>query len=441
MPKAPLSIGFDLPFNEAIAAMEARGVVLPEKYYGELQGIHRQLNFSIAGVASLDQLQGVLDSLSAKLADGQSFKQWQDSVSVQDLGLPKHRMDNIYRTNIQNAYNRGHWEQFKENEKFAPYLMYDSINDSRTRPSHRAMDGIIRLVSDPFWDTHYPANGYRCRCSVVSLSEKQAQARSKGGNGLNKSIDVEKMKPDKGWDYNCGEDITTGIDKAVADRKANPDIEPKLKALIDDKAMLKPDSKPVSDAFKTPKSGFAKHPSELILSIIDSIHSDGVLPEIPIKSTASRSFYGAYTHTISSKDAVKIDISSHGDHPELTLAHEIGHFIDHQAFGEKGFSSLKDDMFAEWRDAVSKSNATKEIKDIGGKMSSYYLSTHEQWARSYAQYIATKSGNEKLLHQLDSIRNGANVSPIRKSSQWQDNDFEKISKSIDNLFSKVGWIL
>jgi SPP1 gp7 family putative phage head morphogenesis protein len=244
MPDSPASIGFNVPFEEAIAAMDARGIALPAQYYGEFQGIQRQLNFSIAGVASLDQLQAVLDSLTAKLAEGQSFKEWQDSAAVQDLGLPKHRLDNIFRTNIQNAYNRGHWEQFKENEKFAPYLMYDAINDSRTRPSHAALDGIIRRVDDPFWDTHYPANGYRCRCSVVSLSEKQAQARSKGDNGLNKKIEPEKMKPDKGWDYNCGSDITAGINKAIADRMAKAaakTVEPKLAKSLKKKIVVPKD--------------------------------------------------------------------------------------------------------------------------------------------------------------------------------------------------------
>ncbi len=244
MPDSPASVGFNVPFEEAIAAMEARGIALPAQYYGEFQGIQRQLNFSIAGVASLDQLQAVLDSLTAKLADGQSFKQWQDSVAVQDLGLPKHRLDNIYRTNIQNAYNRGHWEQFKENEKYQPYLMYDAINDSRTRPSHRALDGIIRRIDDPFWNTHYPANGYRCRCSVVSLSEKQAQARSNGDNGLNKKIDTSVIKPDKGWDYNCGSDITAGINKAVADKMAKAaakTVEPKLAKTLKKKIVVPKD--------------------------------------------------------------------------------------------------------------------------------------------------------------------------------------------------------
>ena len=100
MPDTTLSVGFNVPFDEAIKAMDAREIVLPAKYYGELQGIQRQLAFSIAGVASLDQLQAVLNSLFAKLADGQSFEQWQDGVAVQDLGLPKHRLDNIYRTNV-----------------------------------------------------------------------------------------------------------------------------------------------------------------------------------------------------------------------------------------------------------------------------------------------------------------------------------------------------
>ncbi len=174
---------------------------MPDKYYGELQGLHRQLNFSIAGKASLDQLQAVLNSLEEAMNKGKTFREWQKDVRVQDLGLPKHRLDNIFRTNIQAAYNRGHWEKFVEHQKTRPYLMYDAINDSRVRPSHLAMDGIIRPVGDIFWDAHYPPNGFRCRCRCISLSEKQAQERSKNGTGLNKQV-TSAMNPDKGWDYN-----------------------------------------------------------------------------------------------------------------------------------------------------------------------------------------------------------------------------------------------
>jgi SPP1 gp7 family putative phage head morphogenesis protein len=365
----------------------------------EIFGIdHRQLNFSIAGVASLDQLQGVLDSLTAKLADGQSFKQWQDSVAVQDLGLPKHRLDNIFRTNIQNAYNRGHWEQFKENEKFAPYLMYDAINDSRTRPSHRALNGIIRLVSDPFWDTHYPANGYRCRCSVVALSEKQAQARSKGGNGLNKSIDVEKMKPDKGWDYNCGEDITTGIDKAVVDRKANPNIDPKLKALIDDKTSVPRMSldgvnfgqslnqKDYEDALSK------MHPS--LVRLANKIES----PKSIIHLVDEQPHYISGT------------ISSNSDKGGHTLRHEYGHHID-----EVLDISLNDELFhkafvddMKKLDLLDAAKREKFLIDVDSKFIEYDTITSKK-GRVF-KYMKddsdTSNGSRQLFDIFDALSSG-----------------------------------
>lgn len=234
MPNKPLAIGFNVPFKEAIDFTKKRGVVLPEKYYGEMQGIHRTLNYSIAGVASLDQLQAVLDSLEQALSVGKTFNEWQKDVRVQDLGLPKHRLDNIYRTNIQTAYNRGRWEQQVENKKSQPYLMYDAINDSRVRPSHLAMDGIIRPVGDSFWNSHYPPNGYRCRCRCIALSQSQAEARSKNGKGLNQKV-TDEMKPDKGWDYQVGEDLAAGINQAVEQRNANERIARQLKSALNEK--------------------------------------------------------------------------------------------------------------------------------------------------------------------------------------------------------------
>ena len=198
MPDSPLRIGFNVPFSEAIKAAQQKRVVLPEVYYGELQGLARQQAFSIAGLASLDQLTTVRDSLAAKLQNGQTFRQWQkDILESETLDLPKHRLDNIFRTNIQSNYNRGRWERFTEGKAMRPYLMYDAINDSRVRPTHLAMDGIIRPVDDPFWKTHAPLNGYRCRCRLISLSEGQARARSGNDTGLNKGVDTGKMEPDK----------------------------------------------------------------------------------------------------------------------------------------------------------------------------------------------------------------------------------------------------
>lgn len=75
---------------------------------------------------------------------------------------------------------------------------------------------------------------HNCRCRTISLSKSQAEIRSKNGAGLNKSITPE-MKPDKGWDYNVGEDLTAGINQAVEQRNANERIARQLKAALNEK--------------------------------------------------------------------------------------------------------------------------------------------------------------------------------------------------------------
>lgn len=228
MPADPLSIGFDVPFDEAIAAALARGVVLPSVYYQQLQGLARQLAFSIAGITSIAQLQAVLDALSAAMQTGQSFTEWLDEAAVMNLNLPQHRLDNIWRTNLQGNYMRGKWEQFIDNRENRPYLQYDAVNDHRVRPSHLAMDGVIRRWDDPFWKTHSPQNGFNCRCNLFSITDSQARARTgtdkEGrGTGLNKepaNPDGSPAQPDKGWDYHPYEDQVGVLRKVLFDMKA-----------------------------------------------------------------------------------------------------------------------------------------------------------------------------------------------------------------------------
>jgi len=219
MPNSPLRIGFGVPFYEAIRAAQQRGVVLPEAYYGQLQGLARQHAFSIAGLASLDQLEQVRNSLSAGLQRGISFNKLKKEILENGiLDLPAHRLDNIFRTNVQSNYNRGRWEKIQRNKQRRPYLMYDAINDSRVRPAHLALDGVIKPADDSFWNAHAPLNGYRCRCRLISLTEKQALARSGQDKGLNKPIKLSEIEPDNGWGYNPGEDLTKGIDTAIKQR-------------------------------------------------------------------------------------------------------------------------------------------------------------------------------------------------------------------------------
>lgn len=194
----PISLAFNLPFDEAIAAIKAKGVVLPREYRDLLKDEKRQQAFTVSGLASLDQVQSIKDQLTAHLQDGGTLGSFQKWAKDQDFDLPRHRLETIYRNGVQTAYNAGHWRAFEDGKDERGYLMYDAVNDGRTRPTHRALDNTIRPVGDPFWATHSPPLGHRCRCRLTSLSQDQAIARSRNGTGLNKTV-TDDMKADPGW--------------------------------------------------------------------------------------------------------------------------------------------------------------------------------------------------------------------------------------------------
>ena len=54
-----------------------------------------------------------------------------------------------------------------------PYLMYDAVNDSRTRrPQHLEWDGLILPIDHPFWQTHGSPNELRALTGLSGHSEK-----------------------------------------------------------------------------------------------------------------------------------------------------------------------------------------------------------------------------------------------------------------------------
>lgn len=185
-------------YRDALKYARDREVKLPGEYYDALPEEARQWAFSVAGISRTDQLQSVLDDVNEAVAEGVSFRKWkQRALSDPNFGgLPDYRLENIFRTNVQSAYNQGRGQQFLANRRRRPYLMYDAIGDVRTRPAHAAMDGHIAQVGAPIWATWTPPVGYQCRCRHISLSERQARAR-----GLESQGPAPNAEADRGWDY------------------------------------------------------------------------------------------------------------------------------------------------------------------------------------------------------------------------------------------------
>ena len=208
----PFAISFKLPFAEAIAQAAGRGATLPDDYYGRLPAEARSQAFTVSGIASLEQIQSILDSLAGALRGGQTFREWQEAAN-DDLGtLSAGRRELIFRNAAQTGYNIGRTVQQRENKGRRPYYLWDAINDTRTRPEHAAMDGYIAPIDDPIWDRWSPPAGFGCRCTRISLTEAQAKAR---GLGRQARPDAE---PDAGWGYEKADHQGAALERVASAR-------------------------------------------------------------------------------------------------------------------------------------------------------------------------------------------------------------------------------
>jgi len=85
------------------------------------------------------------------------------------LGSPQ-RLRTIYRTNKFSAYQCGRLQRHRARSASRPFWQYVAVMDSRTRPSHAALNGVVYAADDPIWQSIYPPNGFNCRCRVRTLS-------------------------------------------------------------------------------------------------------------------------------------------------------------------------------------------------------------------------------------------------------------------------------
>ena len=157
----PFSVSFNVHWQAAIDQAQSRGVLLPEAYYALPDALKGQAQ-TISGMTRLDQIQAVIDKVNDHIATGGTLASFQKQAAAQHFGLNKNHLDLVFRNATQNAYQAGHWRNFEANKTSRGYLMYSAINDSRTRPAHRALSGMIRPVDDAFWATHSPPCGHRC---------------------------------------------------------------------------------------------------------------------------------------------------------------------------------------------------------------------------------------------------------------------------------------
>lgn len=157
-------------------AKRLRDRTVTGKFFNELPKQVRTIASHATLLSRISIIKLLVADLDRELKAGGDINSWKQSITRDSLNsFVKARIETTYRTNVQTVYNHGFFERAQELKDDFPYMMYDAVDDSRTRPEHAALDGIIRRVDDAFWSTNFPPNGFNCRCGVVSLTEKQAR--------------------------------------------------------------------------------------------------------------------------------------------------------------------------------------------------------------------------------------------------------------------------
>ncbi|RZG71899.1 phage head morphogenesis protein [Acinetobacter wuhouensis] len=202
-------------FLEALRFAHERKIVLPDEFYS-MDLKTRQLATTVGFLSSIEQVETVIKAVNKSIADGSTYNDFKKLVAENEIVLSDRYLKNVFRTNIQTAYGHGRWQQHQRNKDKRPYLMYSAIDDSRVRPSHLALNRIIRHIDDPFWLLYYPPWGFMCRCTVIALTEAQAKKY-----GITSDKDLPVIAEESGWSTSP---LTFGEMEAVVDQKITDSI-------------------------------------------------------------------------------------------------------------------------------------------------------------------------------------------------------------------------
>lgn len=218
--------------DDTLSYLRGRGVQQTQQAVRATLSHYDDYVFTAAGAPKLAALEALNKSLIAAAAHGEDYTAWRRRAEVEIKranarsrqylrergraknivpipiggGLPDSRLRLIHRVNMGRAQQAGHWARIQKNAGRQPWLMYNAINDERVRDGHLDLDGIIRRVEDPIWQTIAPPNGFNCRCSLIPLSDDDLKEE-----GLKPTRDgaLKRLHPAQhvaeGWGSNPGE--------------------------------------------------------------------------------------------------------------------------------------------------------------------------------------------------------------------------------------------
>ncbi len=252
--------------QEAIEYFRAK-LPLPTTRWDQVVGDIRGKAFTVAGATQMGILHDFTAAIERAVEEGTTLSDFQETFDqvVEEFGWSyrgsrQWRSALIFNNNVRSSYLAGRWQQYQRVKDRRPFLGYFTVGDPRVRDQHQAWEGTVLKIDDPWWDTHYPPNGFNCRCSTRSLSQRQMEREDLKETAAPPLDNTERYNPHTGeiygqvpagidvsWNYNVGK-AWMAPDRVFGDRIMA--LPPQLRrAMLDQVQIRAADADPAFEYF------------------------------------------------------------------------------------------------------------------------------------------------------------------------------------------------
>lgn len=187
----PATRGFQTP-PEITRYFEQKSLK-PAFSWQDVWGQEHAYAFTVAKAVDLELLTLFKTSIQRAIDKGEGFESWREKLvpelqrlgwygkrkvddptgawksKIVDFSRPR-RLETIFWSNVRAARAAGQWERIQRTKAGLPYLLYVRTTSAEPRQEHLAWAGTILPVDDSFWSTHFPPNGWGCKCSVRQIT-------------------------------------------------------------------------------------------------------------------------------------------------------------------------------------------------------------------------------------------------------------------------------
>jgi len=245
------------PFAEQLAFFAGKDNV-PTRAWTDLWHEGHDTGFMVAGAYKAQLLQDLREAVDKAKVDGTTLREFQRDFAATVArhgwsynGSEGWRTRVIYETNLRSSYAAGRYHQLTDPDLVLhrPWWRYrhsDAVE--HPRDEHVAWDGLVLRADDPWWQTHYPPNGWGCRCWVEALSSEDLARLGKTGPDkapeiVTETVTVGRRGPsprtvdvpkgiDPGWAYAPGASTISG-DARRALRERLPKLHGDLRTAVE----------------------------------------------------------------------------------------------------------------------------------------------------------------------------------------------------------------